>query len=45
MDSDEETPDGLIERFQEASLRWQSSHPELSRLVGRVADLLSAEGI
>ena len=45
MDADEEPTDGLIERFREASLRWQSSHPELSRLVGRVADLLSAEGI
>jgi hypothetical protein len=37
--------EGLVDRLNEAALRWQASHPELSRLLGRVADLLSAEGI
>ena len=41
LDEDE----GRIDRLNEAALRWQASHPELSRLLGRVADLLSAEGI
>jgi len=43
--SAEERDENLLDRLNEAALRWQATHPELSRLIGRVADLLSAEGI
>jgi Domain of unknown function (DUF4404) len=36
---------GLVDRLNEAALRWEVSHPELSRIVTRVVDFLSAEGI
>jgi hypothetical protein len=45
IEADEESGGGLVDRLNEAALRWEVSHPELSRIVTRVVDFLSAEGI
>jgi hypothetical protein len=45
IEADEDGSGGLVDRLNEAALRWEVSHPELSRVVTRVVDFLSAEGI
>jgi hypothetical protein len=46
---DQPGDEGLVDRLDEAALRRQAFHPELSRPrsshLGRVADLVRAEGI
>jgi len=37
--------DDLVDRLREGALRFESSHPELSAVVARVIDSLTAAGI
>lgn len=37
--------DAFIDRLRESALRFESSHPELSAVVARVIDSLTAAGI
>lgn len=40
-----EDHDSLVERLREAALRYEASHPTLSRYVAGVVDSLTASGI
>ncbi len=42
---DEDHHDGLRERFSEAAVHFEISHPEISEALLRVADFLSASGL
>jgi len=43
--SDIEGSSGLTERVREAAVRLEGSHPELTRAIGAIADVLSRMGI
>ncbi|MCG8649337.1 MAG: DUF4404 family protein [Pirellulales bacterium] len=45
LDQSDVSSAGLAKRLQEASDRFQQSHPVLTQTVGRVADMLAQMGI
>ncbi len=41
----DEDPDGLVDELREEVTRFEASHPNLSAVIGRAADALSAIGL